>query len=48
MDKQDIQHWDGEGLPPVGTVCECRVPHGVDGSYIWQECKVLYVFDGTK
>ncbi|UAN58995.1 hypothetical protein [Serratia sp. JSRIV004] len=22
MDKQDIQHWTGEGLPPVGTVCE--------------------------
>jgi hypothetical protein len=22
MDKQDIQHWNGEGLPPVGTVCE--------------------------
>lgn len=22
MDKQDIQHWSGEGLPPVGTVCE--------------------------
>lgn len=22
MDKQDIQHWSGEGLPPVGAVCE--------------------------
>lgn len=22
MDKQDIQSWNGEGLPPVGTVCE--------------------------
>lgn len=22
MDKQDIQHWNGEGLPPVGIVCE--------------------------
>ncbi|MEX3036421.1 hypothetical protein AB4K08_00940 [Serratia fonticola] len=26
MDKQDIQHWNGEGLPPVGTVCTVT-PH---------------------
>lgn len=50
MDKQDIQHWNGEGLPPVGAVCECLIPNanGITGSYIWQECKVLYVFDATK
>lgn len=49
MDKQDIQQWSGEGLPPVGTVCECLIPNanGITGSYIWQDCKVLYVFDET-
>lgn len=29
--------WTGEGLPPVGTVCECRVVSGAD----WVECEVV-------
>jgi hypothetical protein len=32
MDKQDIQHWNGEGLPPVGTVCEA----------LWNEASKTY------
>lgn len=32
MDKQDIQIWNGEGLPPVGTVCEA----------LWNEASKTY------
>lgn len=37
--------WDGEGLPPVGTVCEAAIPHtsGPDNerSFIWIEGHVI-------
>lgn len=39
MDKQDIQSWNGEGLPPVGTVCEfydCEA---------WSEVRVKFIGD---
>lgn len=29
--------WSGEGLPPVGTECECRVTAGAD----WVQCVVV-------
>ncbi|AXH75222.1 MAG: hypothetical protein [Caudoviricetes sp.] len=29
--------WNGEGLPPVGTVCECKVSAGAE----WVECEVV-------
>lgn len=29
--------WDGEGLPPVGTECECKV------TVNWFRCKVMYI-----
>lgn len=38
MDKQDIQHWNGEGLPPVGTVCEYKARHD-----IWIVGEIKYV-----
>lgn len=31
-----IQEWTGEGLPPVGTVCEFRVKEGD-----WRQCEVI-------
>lgn len=27
--------WDGEGLPPVGTVCECRIRYAVTSDGDW-------------
>lgn len=35
--------WAGEGLPPVGTVCEARVPFGVNEVFVWR--KVVVAFD---
>jgi hypothetical protein len=29
--------WDGEGLPPVGVICEAANPHGDD----WCRCIIL-------
>ena len=29
--------WDGEGLPPVGTVCE-----GIDGCSRWIKCRIIH------
>ena len=40
--------WNGEGLPPVGTVCEWRGPNsdGPDG-WVWAEAEVCgYTADG--
>ena len=37
--------WDGEGLPPVGLVCEGQFPRHPGISFEWQECLVLYVFE---
>lgn len=33
--------WDGEGLPPVGTKCEC------DSAGDWQECTVILSVDNA-
>lgn len=42
--KQNVE-WSGEGLPPVGTVCEAAIPHtsGPDNarSFIWIEGRVI-------
>lgn len=37
--------WNGEGLPPVGLVCEGQFPRHPGISFEWQECLVLYVFE---
>lgn len=34
--------WSGEGLPPVGTVCECRLPDKLTHKYSWVEAKVIW------
>lgn len=39
------QEWNGEGLPPVGLVCEGQFPRHPGNSFEWQECLVLYAFD---
>lgn len=36
---QEQPAWDGEGLPPVGTVCE--VMFKKDTNPTWDECEVL-------
>lgn len=41
----DIPEWNGEGLPPVGLICEGRFPRHPGISFEWQECLVLYVFE---
>lgn len=33
--------WTGEGLPPVGTVCEAQIYSG-KGDLIWVEARVLH------
>lgn len=35
----DPEPWNGEGLPPVGTVCEYRYP----GTSLWKKCEILCV-----
>lgn len=37
--------WDGQGLPPIGVVCEGHFPRFPNNTFEWQECLVLYVFD---
>lgn len=32
--------WDGEGLPPVGTICEAKIPRSITG-WEWREVKVV-------
>lgn len=41
----DAPEWNGEGLPPVGLICEGRFPRHPGISFEWQECLVLYVFE---
>lgn len=41
----DVQEWSGDGLPPVGFICEGRFPRHPGISFEWQECLVLYVFE---
>lgn len=42
--KYKSKGWDGEGLPPVGTVCEFATYHG--GDPVWKECKIIAHDDG--
>lgn len=38
---QDVdQTWNGDGLPPVGTICEAKVPRSITG-WEWREVKVV-------
>lgn len=43
---EKVVEWNGDGLPPVGAVCEAGIPH-VSGlknetiSVIWIECRVI-------
>lgn len=38
---QDVDPaWNGEGLPPVGTICEAKVPRPITGCE-WREVKVV-------
>lgn len=32
--------WNGDGLPPVGTICEAKVPRSITG-WEWREVKVV-------
>ncbi|AYN94392.1 hypothetical protein EAW52_10685 [Pseudomonas sp. LTJR-52] len=53
--KADLRHmpyvivtrrpWSGEGLPPVGTVCEVRVGY-LEQPYKYAECEIIAHFDG--
>lgn len=36
----DIQEWNGEGLPPVGTICQAKVPRSITG-WEWRRVKVV-------
>ena len=36
----DVPEWDGDGLPPVGTICEAKVQHSITG-WEWREVKVV-------
>lgn len=35
-----MSKWNGNGLPPVGEVCEVNHPNGNFG-YIWLDCEIL-------
>lgn len=36
----DTPEWNGDGLPPVGTICEAKVPRSITG-WEWREVKVV-------
>lgn len=36
----EMPEWDGEGLPPVGTICEAKVPRSITG-WEWRKVKVV-------
>lgn len=36
----DAPEWNGEGLPPVGTVCQAKVPRSITG-WEWRKVKVV-------
>lgn len=36
----DIPEWNGEGLPPVGTICQAKVPRSITG-WEWRKVKVV-------
>lgn len=37
--ESETKAWTGEGLPPVGTVCEFEGFHA--GEKVWKECRVI-------
>jgi len=41
----EVVTWNGEGLPPVGTVCEYRCGY-VEQPYEFSQCTVIAHFDG--
>ena len=36
----DTPEWNGEGLPPVGTICQAKVPRSITG-WEWRRVKVV-------
>lgn len=36
----DIPEWNGKGLPPVGTICQAKVPRSITG-WEWRRVKVV-------
>lgn len=36
----DMPEWNGEGLPPVGTICQAKVPRSIPG-WEWRKVKVV-------
>lgn len=46
------QHWNGEGLPPVGTVCEAKMPpRGVQMAikeWTWRKVEVVRLNNGVR
>lgn len=36
----DVPKWNGEGLPPVGTICQAKVPRSITG-WEWRKVKVV-------
>lgn len=36
----DMPEWNGEGLPPVGTICQAKVPRSITG-WEWRKVKVV-------
>ena len=50
--KADSKEWNGEGLPPVGTVCEFRIPEEFEGVSPWRpelrqgsRVEIIYRYD---
>lgn len=39
------QAWSGDGLPPVGTICEARILLPGHSNYLWRRCEVVYQND---
>lgn len=44
----DNKEWDGEGLPPIGTVCviECKAPHHHFASHVGKEVEIINHTEG--
>lgn len=36
----NVPEWNGDGLPPVGTICEAKVPRSITG-WEWRKVKVV-------
>ena len=39
--------WSGEGLPPVGVVCEVRQKTPYESSFEWEECRIAMINTGA-